>query len=54
MGAGRTVGALRESLGMPERTVREAVRWLVESGFATRRPVLGDTRRHWILPVEAS
>jgi hypothetical protein len=52
LGVARSVPGLRDGLALPERTVRDAVRWLIAHGLARRAPVIGDTRRQWVLPVE--
>lgn len=45
LGVARSVAGLREATGLPARTVRHAVRWLVDRGLVERIPDLGDARR---------
>lgn len=44
-GAGDSTSEVGRLSGLPERTVRYAVRWLVDRGLCERHPRLSDTRR---------
>jgi hypothetical protein len=46
MGVARNAGELERASGLPARTVRHAVRWLVDRGFADRMPELRDARKY--------
>lgn len=48
---GRDANEIAESSGLPPRTVRYAVRWLIDEGLVVRRPRLDDTRRHVLVPA---
>lgn len=51
LGMGSDVQALRDASGLPERTTRQAVRWLVAAGLARRVTPLKDARRSFVVPV---
>ncbi len=44
---------ISEASGLPERTVRHAVRWLVDEGLVRRVTRLADTRRTILVPTDA-
>ncbi len=49
MEAARTSRELRDCTGLPERTVRHAVKWMIEQGLARRQATLRDARQDYIL-----
>lgn len=53
LGMGHDGPSISDASGLPERTVRHAVRWLVDEGLARRVADLQDTRRTVLVPTEA-
>ncbi len=49
MEAARTSRELRDCTGLPERTVRHAIKWMIEQGIARRQTTLQDARQDYIL-----
>lgn len=43
--------SISDRSGLPERTVRHAVRWLVDEGLVRRVADLQDTRRAFLVPT---
>ena len=53
LGMGHDGPSVSEASGLPERTVRHAVRWLVDEGLVRRVADLQDTRRAFLVPTGA-